>query len=626
MAAMWKRLNHFGRSREHSIGNPTLIKAALDEDTLASIPGIKSSSTTSITSIISGGKKNNYSEGLQPLPPLPFSMAPPDNDQRPDSFAPTVSSIYSQPSPGLKQEDEFRSLSTHVPSSIYTDISPPDSPPLPDDFQDYTGGDVSPIDHTPQPLSLEKVHESRYRSHIPVIRRSPRGSETLREAAIHVSLNHDDDSSTSKPTTQKLTFTRWDAYSGEPTTSETGKPAQVKPGDVSFDSSTYKAGSAGHFDDARSKNPSHGSSVAKRKAKPNRSSPGEQIATKEPWALQSGRSAIVDPVPENPYSKPFIIPSRYESKKTLEPMSLDSRIAVRTSIDVRNDPRTSHLYNSSLNIIPDCFERSTAPTAINGARNPNSSALAYPSPAASRAGSSPAASIVSDRFKDKPLPPPKEEEKNNGKGKPDNFFEATTDILLDGFEKLSMSEQAVSRFSSTTYATTTYESPPTTPKASSTPPPSSSSPKTPILQRKRPIRSANANVNTSNTVPSRKPITSDVSETSTIATSILYSPPKPTIQDRIVKMENELNSLSKRRQNLNTVIHELTVVVQPSSLAYDLAAREEVKKTVTSLERELAEVQREEHDIGLKLHRAYKRRDQDDIYEPTTLWVRRVAS
>jgi PHD/YefM family antitoxin component YafN of YafNO toxin-antitoxin module len=54
--------------------------------------------------------------------------------------------------------------------------------------------------------------------------------------------------------------------------------------------------------------------------------------------------------------------------------------------------------------------------------------------------------------------------------------------------------------------------------------------------------------------------------------------------------------------------------------------REEEKKKVESLRAELAEVQREEYELGLMLHRAYKRQDREAEYEPTTLWVRRVAA
>jgi len=53
--------------------------------------------------------------------------------------------------------------------------------------------------------------------------------------------------------------------------------------------------------------------------------------------------------------------------------------------------------------------------------------------------------------------------------------------------------------------------------------------------------------------------------------------------------------------------------------------RDEEKRKVEGLREEEADVRREEHDIGLRLHRAYKRRDKDAVYEPTGLWVRRVT-
>ena len=56
-----------------------------------------------------------------------------------------------------------------------------------------------------------------------------------------------------------------------------------------------------------------------------------------------------------------------------------------------------------------------------------------------------------------------------------------------------------------------------------------------------------------------------------------------------------------------------------------LRKRESEKLKVENLRTELAEVQRLEYELGLKLHRAYKRLDRDAEYEPTTLWVRRVT-
>jgi hypothetical protein len=100
-----------------------------------------------------------------------------------------------------------------------------------------------------------------------------------------------------------------------------------------------------------------------------------------------------------------------------------------------------------------------------------------------------------------------------------------------------------------------------------------------------------------------------------------------TAEGRIEMLEAKRSDLLRRRTNINTIIHELTQVIQPSSVAYDMAARDEVKKTVASLNNELAEIKREEHEIGLKLLRAWKKREEEDFYgQSTSFWVKRVTS
>lgn len=58
----------------------------------------------------------------------------------------------------------------------------------------------------------------------------------------------------------------------------------------------------------------------------------------------------------------------------------------------------------------------------------------------------------------------------------------------------------------------------------------------------------------------------------------------------------------------------------------DVRARREIEKVkLERLRNEEADVKREEHEVGLRLHRAWKRRDKDAVFEPTGLWVRRVT-
>jgi len=103
-------------------------------------------------------------------------------------------------------------------------------------------------------------------------------------------------------------------------------------------------------------------------------------------------------------------------------------------------------------------------------------------------------------------------------------------------------------------------------------------------------------------------------------------PPTAAAVDRVSLLQAQLESLNRRRQNLATVIYELTHVVQPSSIAYDIASRQEIKRSVEGFHAESAQVVKEIHETGMKLHRAMKRRDEESMFEPTGLWVRRVTT
>lgn len=103
-------------------------------------------------------------------------------------------------------------------------------------------------------------------------------------------------------------------------------------------------------------------------------------------------------------------------------------------------------------------------------------------------------------------------------------------------------------------------------------------------------------------------------------------PPKDA-QSRIASLEARRDDLYRRRINLETVIKELNRVIQPTSTAYDLAAKAEVKKSVQSIENEIAEIKREEHELGMKVTRAWRRLDEkENNGDGSNLWVKRVTS
>ncbi|EOO00955.1 hypothetical protein UCRPA7_3584 [Phaeoacremonium minimum UCRPA7] len=112
----------------------------------------------------------------------------------------------------------------------------------------------------------------------------------------------------------------------------------------------------------------------------------------------------------------------------------------------------------------------------------------------------------------------------------------------------------------------------------------------------------------------------------------LPAPPPETeaesARDRVAFLNAQLQGLGNRRINITKSIKQMTELMPQDNLmasADVIHKRELEKRKVEALKQELAEVQREEYEIGLKLHRAYKRMDRDADYEPTTLWVRRVT-
>jgi hypothetical protein len=118
---------------------------------------------------------------------------------------------------------------------------------------------------------------------------------------------------------------------------------------------------------------------------------------------------------------------------------------------------------------------------------------------------------------------------------------------------------------------------------------------------------------------------------SSINKSLPPAPPETTAdetRDRVAMINARLQGLGNRRINITRSIKQMTELMPTDSImdsAEVVRRREAEKRKVEALRLELAEVRREEYELGLKLHRAYKRMDRDANYEPTTLWVRRVT-
>lgn len=148
-----------------------------------------------------------------------------------------------------------------------------------------------------------------------------------------------------------------------------------------------------------------------------------------------------------------------------------------------------------------------------------------------------------------------------------------------------------------------------------------------IMSRQRPIPNANA-IPTSRK-PVRKPTPSENPAGPEVPaqTPTTDNPKDP--QSRIGILEAKRDELKKRRMSLETLVDELSRAIQPGpgSLSHDMAAKAEVKKSLQSMENEIAEIKREEHDLGLKISRAWKRWDeQENNGDGSNLWIKRVTS
>lgn len=156
------------------------------------------------------------------------------------------------------------------------------------------------------------------------------------------------------------------------------------------------------------------------------------------------------------------------------------------------------------------------------------------------------------------------------------------------------------------------------------PPPSPPS----VMSRSRPIARPDAHLN----VIKRKPTPSEIpatpgahqgSPSSDNNKELPLSPPELESVDAITSLQVQINQMTQRRFNLEKAITSTASLQLQSPLVADLAKRKSNKEQLAKLEAELSEVRRQEHELGLKLHRAHRRRDQE---APSGLWVRRVTT
>ncbi|KAI1208712.1 uncharacterized protein F4807DRAFT_429070 [Annulohypoxylon truncatum] len=606
----------------------------------------------------------------------PPAAARSSNQYRHSGSVRPVSSVYSQPTP-VAATFAAQQLRLEVPHSDPNEISPPSSPDVLSPRDGPNPGDVSPIEEVPDMSQLSAdprgIPRSDARSNIPMMRRERRKNSdaairTLRESMSREKLKQP------RPYGHDV---RWNPATGEPTTDSKGRPSQVNPQEFV----QGLASRPGSVSPPQAKQEKQGQITfgerLRRVRQPNGSSQAESAPRPE-WRGASGRTTLVAPVNDNKDVAPLKLPPKSSKRGGresggLSPVhSVDSESApsppvrglgisnqltqpqspASPSIAVTNSSANPHIYPS-----PPLSDDNTAL-----AGNPQHQSLQVPpndkairrKPAGGpghQAQPSWSSSVYSEQDPRASLnnPPP------------------PIDTSLDGWT------QPPSRFSVTTYATSSQQS--TTPRDSidvdvnaSTVPTSSQQfiaqqhQQSSVLDRKRPIVSGYDSPGSRKNNNPSEPV--KISLDSHYMTSAVSRPRKASpdaavprgnesllslgslsdkdktlplappetqsaqTQDRVAQLNAKLQALGNRRININTAIKQMTELMPTDNiLASDavIHKREEEKRKVETLRQELADVERESYELGLKLHRAYKRLDRDAEYEPTTLWVRRVT-
>ena len=659
---MWKNLKIKDRQLESANGSPTLIETTADDYTLQGITNINDGSF-SISSRPAFGRKRTEDvlKGLPALPlyirssnPKAFEADMKSNklqtsgvtDGRPLSAAPTASSIYSQPSPELKDDSTQKNGHKIRSSSLYPDdVSPLGSPHVIDvrnGRSRRSSPDVSPVSDSPSPLANRSpvLTSGRFSSSIPVAKKTRK----FWNRPSNNSLERDSG------------LTHWDVYSGEPTTSEKGKPPQTTPSAVKLNAEPSPSRLNGNHEKFGTSTHISGGSTIGRKRVASRDLNNAPIVRPE-WRGAGGRHKIVNPLVDKPLppGKTPTFPAgsdRYQHDQKYQERMTESSTPSRSPCELVNLPnRPSIVLNDKELDQPvaslDALSESSPSSMISPAfhhhirsSNPSLSTDDTRSPLARNPSNEEIKDRQSQMLPDVPPDSPQLQQMHPRQS------QITSDAMLTNgdterdsrqiegrlrtdLQYIHLQDQPPSRFSSTTYAATDYDSPPTTPEVGSSSLVVTRTSTTPnsILNRKRPVPPAGI-PNTK--VTARKPTPSELGRLKQTPEGKRKSLPKPPPEveatSRISSLQAKLDDLHQRRINLQTVIHELTNVVQPSSIAYDMASRQEMKRTVENLSRELAEVVKDEHDTGLRLHRALKRLDEFAAYEPTSIWVRRVTS
>lgn len=404
----------------------------------------------------------------------------------------------------------------------------------------------------------------------------------------------------------------------------------------------------------------------------------EPLDSRPPWNGASGRAPMIDPVQDDLTVAPLRLPRksskraiRAESGSPISPAAQESSggaaSAVRRLLPSRSNQKLKEVFGASSS---DIEEQAAAAQHPYPSPPQIESPISHPDGPAHAAQASNGSSRLSpgmmnfDRaFKRKPTPSHTNADAHHPhfsisssvySTQPEQQFGPTHSPLLEApstatspFSSEDPWVQPPSRFSITTCNTVIPDSPDLVDEGQPpmpTPPPQLPS----MMDRRRPVRGGDSYrsvsaepiiISMNNSYRPRKEGLDQAKPSSTptgvqspsIMSTVKDLPPAPpelmSTDDRVANLEARLENLAHRRTNINRSIKLMTELMPRDNLMASsevLRKREVEKQKVEGLKEELAEIQREEHDLGLKLHRAYKRLDREGEFQ-STLWIRRVT-
>ncbi|KAF1841955.1 uncharacterized protein K460DRAFT_358642 [Cucurbitaria berberidis CBS 394.84] len=645
---MWKRLQGHGREKERhaQIGNPVLLETTYDEDQLRRNPNV--------TDVQNANFQRNAP--ARPQPQYTLSTLPPPDYRA--SEVPSASSVYSRPSHDLAY---YNDNPEETSASAYEDISPPSSPE-PDQYLSSSSGqprrfrsmrDVSPMDENRKKLEG---------SNIPVLRRAPPALQTG-------DLQSEPKQKFWGGKVVPNSKVRWDDYSGEPTSSNGGKAASVTPGSYANGTTSSDPRPMGYQVSISGPGKRNVSLPERMSRFGTRPTPGpvERARPSEPWSRVTGRSEIAPPLKDDSSKKPLQLP-RKQMSTTMERSGRDASGALAAdTAPVTDETRDLDMHNDLIKpVVPLKVGKNSPPrSGLTSPTSPTNLGLgihttSYPSPITPTNQNhdhlrGPATAV--DRQTAANLHPTQ-----RSATPPYNAVKSKSPEETPEKD----SQATASRFSWTTYnsATTYQHSPPPSP-----PPPLPSTLSTPVPKQRvvtEPISAAPSILNRRRPVPasdrfpepitSRKPVPSTTESPGTAKIHTMQSnsgspdPPSPSAastfstattgtfkalpqppttlsaSDHVSLLESQIEDLRIRRSNVYRLLNDLNNAAPANPLITDFKRARLVEQRKRGFEDELSEIKREEHDVGLKLHRAWKKREREDPNTGSALWVRRVTS